>query len=53
MENQVQAMDDRQAELSQEKQPYTPPLLVRLGNVKQVTEGEAFAPTSDDGGFSI
>jgi hypothetical protein len=53
MENQVQAMDDKQAELSQEKQPYATPRLMKLGNVEQLTQGMPLAPGPDDTVLSI
>lgn len=40
MENQAQAMNDKQVEVGKEKKPYEPPTLKKLGNVEQVTQGQ-------------
>lgn len=53
MENPVQAMDDKQAELSQEKQPYATPRLTKLGSVEHLTQGNPAIPVSDDGTWSV
>lgn len=53
MENQVQAMDDKQAELSQEKQPYAAPALKKLGTVQELTQGNPTFPIPDDAGWSL
>jgi hypothetical protein len=45
-------MDDRQAEVGKEKQPYSPPMLERLGSVKHVTKGFPIVPVPDYGGIS-
>lgn len=53
MENQMQAMDDRQAEVGSEKKPYKTPTLTKLGNVEQLTQGEPLIPAADEGVCSI
>ena len=53
MENQVQAMDDRQAEVGREKKPYETPTLTKLGTVQQVTQGGPGVPLWDFGTFSM
>lgn len=52
MENQVQAMDDKQAELSQGKQPYAAPALKKLGTVQELTQGTHVILQPDDTVFS-
>jgi len=49
---QPQELPEQKREESQPKSPYTTPMLERLGNVKQVTEGEPLARCPDDGGMS-
>lgn len=52
MENKVQVMDDKQAEVVDEKKPYQTPTLTKLGSVKQLTQGVPYMPGPDDGGIS-
>lgn len=52
MENQMQAIDDKQAEVGSEKKPYEMPTLTKLGTVQQVTQGIYIFPFPDYGGLS-
>lgn len=53
MENQVQATDDKQAEVGNEKKPYQTPTLTKLGSVEQVTGGSGSFLGSDVQGLSV
>lgn len=53
MEKNVNAMDDKQVEVSNEKKPYETPALTKLGKVTQLTQGVGPPIVSDPGGGSI
>lgn len=53
MRDQMQAMDDQQAEGAGGKRPYQTPKLTKLGNVRELTQGGSVLPVPDDGTFSI
>lgn len=53
MKKQMQTMDDRQAEVGKEKQPYATPKLLKLGSVKELTEGAPLLPFLDVANLSF
>lgn len=53
MEKQMQAMDDKQAEVVHQKKPYETPTLTKLGSVEQVTQGQPRVPVPDPGTVSV
>jgi hypothetical protein len=50
---QPQELLEQAQESAEPQSPYTTPTLVRLGNVKQVTEGVPYMFFPDSGGFSL
>jgi hypothetical protein len=50
---QPQELPEQEQENADPKSPYATPMLVRLGNVKQVTEGMAVEFSPDNGGASF
>lgn len=51
-QEQPKELPEKQQEAPRPKSPYTTPMLVRLGNVRQLTEGTPMMRAPDDSVFS-